>query len=102
MLSDEERANLNLAMNRLKQKYIDNTTIWDLHTLIHYPDSAPGAHWGPAFLPWHREFLRQFETALQAEVPGRVPIIRTPLKIESLHFDSCKLTNFSPVFEKNL
>ncbi|KAK0398547.1 hypothetical protein QR680_002641 [Steinernema hermaphroditum] len=70
MLSDEERENLNKAMNNLKQKMIDNVTAWDLHTLIHYPDSAPGAHWGPAFLPWHREFLRQFEQALQNEVPG--------------------------------
>uniref|UniRef100_A0A7E4W5S9 Tyrosinase_Cu-bd domain-containing protein n=1 Tax=Panagrellus redivivus TaxID=6233 RepID=A0A7E4W5S9_PANRE len=70
MLSDEERGKLNQAMNALKSKFIDNVTIWDLHTLIHYPDSAPGAHWGPAFLPWHREFLRQFELALQREVPG--------------------------------
>uniref|UniRef100_A0AC34QTV2 Tyrosinase copper-binding domain-containing protein n=1 Tax=Panagrolaimus sp. JU765 TaxID=591449 RepID=A0AC34QTV2_9BILA len=70
MLTDEERENLNKAMNGLKFKFIDNISIWDLHTLIHYPDSAPGAHWGPAFLPWHREFLRQFEVALQREVPG--------------------------------
>lgn len=70
MLTETERNNLNQAMNALKSKYIDNVTIWDLHTLIHYPDSAPGAHWGPAFLPWHREFLRQFELALQREVPG--------------------------------
>uniref|UniRef100_A0AC35FDD3 Tyrosinase copper-binding domain-containing protein n=1 Tax=Panagrolaimus sp. PS1159 TaxID=55785 RepID=A0AC35FDD3_9BILA len=70
MLTENERKNLNEAMNALKSKYIDNVTIWDLHTLIHYPDSAPGAHWGPAFLPWHREFLRQFEVALQREVPG--------------------------------
>uniref|UniRef100_A0A1I7ZB55 Tyrosinase_Cu-bd domain-containing protein n=1 Tax=Steinernema glaseri TaxID=37863 RepID=A0A1I7ZB55_9BILA len=70
MLTDEERQQLSRAMNSLKQKTIDNVTAWDLHTLIHYPDSAPGAHWGPAFLPWHREFLRQFELALQNEVPG--------------------------------
>lgn len=70
MLTPDERSNLNKAMNLLKSKYIDNITIWDLHTVIHYPDSAPGAHWGPAFLPWHREFLRQFEVALQKQVPG--------------------------------
>uniref|UniRef100_A0A158P6C4 Tyrosinase_Cu-bd domain-containing protein n=1 Tax=Angiostrongylus cantonensis TaxID=6313 RepID=A0A158P6C4_ANGCA len=70
MLSADEREKLWLAMNRLKATSIDNITIWDLHTLVHYPDSAPGAHWGPAFLPWHREFLRQFEVALQREVPS--------------------------------
>ncbi|VDM62936.1 unnamed protein product [Angiostrongylus costaricensis] len=70
MLSADEREKLWLAMNRLKATSIDNITIWDLHTLVHYPDSAPGAHWGPAFLPWHREFLRQFEVALQREMPS--------------------------------
>ncbi|CAD5220536.1 unnamed protein product [Bursaphelenchus okinawaensis] len=70
MFSDQEKTDLFRAMNQLKHKYIDNTSIWDLHTLIHYPDSAPGAHWGPAFLPWHREFLRQFEQALREQVPG--------------------------------
>jgi len=39
------------------------------------PASVPtternAAHRGPAFLPWHREFLRRFEADLQAEVPG--------------------------------
>ncbi|CAI4231940.1 unnamed protein product [Auanema sp. JU1783] len=70
MMTAEERNNLFQAMNGLKGRMIDNITAWDLHTLVHYPDSAPGAHWGAAFLPWHREFLRQFEIALQQEVPS--------------------------------
>ncbi|CAI2352169.1 unnamed protein product [Caenorhabditis sp. 36 PRJEB53466] len=70
MMSPSELRDLGLAMNGLKSRQIDNITAWDLHTLVHYPDSAPGAHWGPAFLPWHREFLRQFEIALQTEVPS--------------------------------
>ena len=28
------------------------------------------AHRGPAFLPWHRQELREFELALQGQVPG--------------------------------
>uniref|UniRef100_A0A1I7XST7 Tyrosinase_Cu-bd domain-containing protein n=1 Tax=Heterorhabditis bacteriophora TaxID=37862 RepID=A0A1I7XST7_HETBA len=70
MLSEEERKKLWAAMSGLKTRLVDNITAWDLHILVHYPDSAPGAHWGPAFLPWHREFLRQFEIALQREEPG--------------------------------
>ncbi|WKY04478.1 hypothetical protein Q1695_005466 [Nippostrongylus brasiliensis] len=70
MLSADERQKLWRSMNTLKSISIDNITVWDLHTLVHYPDSAPGAHWGPAFLPWHREFLRQFEVALQNEEPS--------------------------------
>uniref|UniRef100_A0A1I8B1K7 Tyrosinase copper-binding domain-containing protein n=1 Tax=Meloidogyne hapla TaxID=6305 RepID=A0A1I8B1K7_MELHA len=70
MMTDLERKQLQLALNALKQKHIDNVSIWDLHTLVHYPNSAVAAHWGPAFLPWHREFLRQFEITLQNEQPG--------------------------------
>lgn len=34
------------------------------------PQVRNAAHRGPAFLPWHREFLRRFEKDLRAEVPG--------------------------------
>uniref|UniRef100_A0A0N5BLW3 Tyrosinase_Cu-bd domain-containing protein n=1 Tax=Strongyloides papillosus TaxID=174720 RepID=A0A0N5BLW3_STREA len=73
MLNDHERERLHYAMNQLKKRMIDNITLWDLHILIHYPDSAPGAHWGAAFLPWHREFLKQFENALQ-NIDSRVTL----------------------------
>ncbi|KAK5964537.1 hypothetical protein GCK32_005714, partial [Trichostrongylus colubriformis] len=41
MVSAEERQKLWKAMNALKSTTIDNITVWDLHTLVHYPDSAP-------------------------------------------------------------
>ena len=44
MMSDAERADWGRAMNALKQRKIDNISIWDLHTLIHYPDSAVGGN----------------------------------------------------------
>ncbi|KAL3117198.1 hypothetical protein niasHT_007601 [Heterodera trifolii] len=74
MMSDSERTHLHNALNMLKEKRVDNISIWDLHILLHYPNSAPAAHWGPAFLPWHREFLRQFEAAMHSEVPELVGI----------------------------
>lgn len=34
------------------------------------PKSVNDAHRGPAFLPWHRKYLREFERKLQEKVPG--------------------------------
>lgn len=34
------------------------------------PNYRNGAHRGPAFLPWHREMLMQFEAELQSIKPG--------------------------------
>lgn len=40
------------------------------NAILHRDSFNIGIHWGPAFLPWHRDFLRKLELALQAEVPG--------------------------------
>ena len=32
---------------------------------LHRANFTNGIHWGPAFLPWHRDFLRKLELALQ-------------------------------------
>ena len=48
-MSDPERKHLQRALNAIKERRIDNITIWDLHTLVHYPNSAPAAHWGFLF-----------------------------------------------------
>ena len=49
------------VMNFTVQGFVDNTG-----NLIAFSN----AHNNLAFLPWHREFIRRFELALQQEVPG--------------------------------
>ena len=84
---DDERAAFFEALIRLKGKIVntgdpvaDQYSVYDQFTSLHWavfsvrksPNGTPfnAGHGGPSFLSWHRELLRRFEAALQAEVPG--------------------------------
>lgn len=48
--------------------------IWNLGMIesnaqLHDDNFYTGIHWGPVFLPWHRDFLRKLEIALQSFDP---------------------------------
>uniref|UniRef100_A0A914VW86 Tyrosinase copper-binding domain-containing protein n=1 Tax=Plectus sambesii TaxID=2011161 RepID=A0A914VW86_9BILA len=64
-MSDNERQKFFAALNRLKKEKIDGTSMYDLLVIYHTPEESPGAHWGPAFLPFHREWIKQLEVALR-------------------------------------
>jgi len=53
---------------RLHQRAMSVATPWQAEQLD--PMTRNAAHRGPAFLPWHREYLLRFERALQQIVPG--------------------------------
>uniref|UniRef100_A0A1I8AHN4 Tyrosinase_Cu-bd domain-containing protein n=1 Tax=Steinernema glaseri TaxID=37863 RepID=A0A1I8AHN4_9BILA len=64
-MTDSERSRFHTALNRLKTKGVFDRFVED------HADSerSGGAHSGPAFLPWHREFLKRVEIALRVEDP---------------------------------
>ncbi|CAI5439287.1 unnamed protein product [Caenorhabditis angaria] len=64
-LSDDERSRLHNAFRQLK-----NNGEYDRIGRIHSQMSAAGgAHSGPAFLAWHREFIKRVEFALRQVDP---------------------------------
>ncbi len=88
-LTVAEWARFNRAVVSLKHTFPPESSIsvYDQFVAIHLgvfglrfdtgPDPATGpaagtdgGHRGPAFLPWHREYIRRFENALQAVDPG--------------------------------
>lgn len=72
------------ALIRLKHAPVDGAPDWfnryDQFVLVHgaimalqiplWPGTVNVGHWNVGFLPWHRQYLRAFELALQEMVPG--------------------------------
>uniref|UniRef100_A0AC34F8Y4 Tyrosinase copper-binding domain-containing protein n=1 Tax=Panagrolaimus sp. ES5 TaxID=591445 RepID=A0AC34F8Y4_9BILA len=63
-LSDDERERFHAVLQKLK-----NLGIFEGFNKQHKL-AAPGSHLGPAFLPWHREFLKRFEIAIRMMDPS--------------------------------
>ena len=73
-LSKKERAAFVNAVKQMtlrRSKYDPRLSAYDYFVKIHYTAfyNHGSAHKVPAFLPWHREFLRRFEEELQAVDP---------------------------------
>ncbi|GMS92989.1 hypothetical protein PENTCL1PPCAC_15164, partial [Pristionchus entomophagus] len=66
VLSDDERQRLHWAFNQLKQSG-EYTNLARIHA-----EQVRGgaAHSGPAFLPWHREYIKRVEFALRQIDPS--------------------------------
>uniref|UniRef100_A0A914CP11 Tyrosinase copper-binding domain-containing protein n=1 Tax=Acrobeloides nanus TaxID=290746 RepID=A0A914CP11_9BILA len=65
-LTDDERIRFHNAVNQLKF-----SKIYDYFHALHYHHSyGGGAHGGPAFVVWHREFTKRFELSLREIDPS--------------------------------
>lgn len=74
-LSPDERTDYVNAVLALKKKpspWADGLSVYDTFVMWHrdaFGCAVMAAHMGPAFLPWHRVFLRLFEEQLRAVDP---------------------------------
>lgn len=59
-LTDKERTAFHNAVVELKRSTMGGISKYDIFVGFHEASMAPGAHFGPAFLGWHREFLLRF------------------------------------------
>ncbi|KAI0220986.1 hypothetical protein L0F63_004345 [Massospora cicadina] len=63
---------LNAFFNAVRGlRNLNNSDVFNQHSAIHY-NNSPQAHGVPAFFPWHREYLRRYELALQRVDPSVV------------------------------
>ena len=82
-LTPAEKSAFVAAVKALKTNGVYDTFVAQ-HRAAFLAGPNDPAHGGPAFLPWHREYLRRFERALQ-EIDASVslrPIPAKPMKQE--------------------